>query len=46
MNDTTAATDELRKALAAEEGGRRWLRRIAIAGAASLRPYAAGSCGA
>ena len=32
MNDTTAATEELRRALAAEEGGRRWLRRLAIAG--------------
>ena len=32
MNDTTATTEELRRALAAEEGGRRWLRRIAIAG--------------
>jgi HlyD family secretion protein len=32
MNDTTAATEELRRALAAEEGGRRWLRRLGIAG--------------
>jgi len=32
MSDTTAATEELKKALAAEEGGRRWLRRLAIAG--------------
>ena len=32
MNDTTATTEELRRALAAEEGGRRWLRRLAIAG--------------
>ena len=32
MTDTTAVTDELKKALAAEEGGRRWLRRLAIAG--------------
>ncbi len=32
MNDTTAATEELRRALAAEEGGRRWLRRLAVAG--------------
>ncbi len=31
MSDTTAATEELRRALAAEEGGRRWLRRLAIA---------------
>jgi HlyD family secretion protein len=29
----SAVTEELRKALAAEEGGRRWLRRAAIAGA-------------
>ena len=36
MNDTTAATDELRRALAAEEGGRRWLRRLAIAGGIAL----------
>ena len=27
-----AATDELRKALASEEGGRRWFRRLATAG--------------
>ena len=32
MTETTAATEELRRALAAEEGGRRWLRRAAIAG--------------
>src|SRR5580693_6798158 len=32
MNETTAATEELRRALAAEEGGRRWLRRLAVAG--------------
>jgi HlyD family secretion protein len=32
MNETTATTEELRRALAAEEGGRRWLRRLAIAG--------------
>ena len=32
MSDTTAVTEELKKALAAEEGGRRWLRRLAIAG--------------
>jgi HlyD family secretion protein len=36
MNDTTAATDELRRALAAEEGGRRWLRRLAVAGSIVL----------
>ncbi len=33
---TTAVTDELRRALAAEEGGRRWLRRLAIAGGIAL----------
>jgi HlyD family secretion protein len=36
MTDTTAVTEELKKALAAEEGGRRWLRRLAIAGACVL----------
>jgi HlyD family secretion protein len=36
MSDTTAVTDELRRALAAEEGGRRWLRRAAIAAAFAL----------
>jgi HlyD family secretion protein len=36
MSDTTAATEELKKALAAEEGGRRWLRRLAIAGAIAV----------
>ncbi len=36
MSDTTAATEELKKALAAEEGGRRWLRRLAIAGGIAL----------
>lgn len=30
MSETTAVTNELKKALAAEEGGRRWLRRLAI----------------
>ena len=29
---TEAATDELRKALSAEEGGRRWIRRLATVG--------------
>jgi HlyD family secretion protein len=33
MNPSTAVTEELKKALAAEEGGRRWLRRVAVAGA-------------
>jgi HlyD family secretion protein len=36
MTDTTAVTEELRRALAAEEGGRRWLRRGAMAGAFAL----------
>src|ERR1700733_8608835 len=36
MTDTTAVTDELRRAFMAEEGGRRWLRRGAIAGAFAL----------
>ncbi len=32
MSETQAATEELRRALAAEEGGKRWLRRLAVAG--------------
>jgi HlyD family secretion protein len=36
MNETTAATEELRRALAAEEGGRRWLRRLAVVGGIAL----------
>jgi HlyD family secretion protein len=36
MSNTTAVTEELKKALAAEEGGRRWLRRLAIATAVAL----------
>jgi HlyD family secretion protein len=32
MTQSTAVTDDLKKALAAEEGGRRWLRRLAMAG--------------
>ncbi len=32
MTQSTAVTEELKKALAAEEGGRRWLRRLAVAG--------------
>ena len=36
MTQSTAVTDELKKALAAEEGGRRWLRRLAIVGALVL----------
>ncbi len=31
MTDTIAATEELKKALAAEEGARRWVRRLAMA---------------
>jgi HlyD family secretion protein len=31
MTDTIAATEELKKALAAEEGSRRWVRRLAVA---------------
>lgn len=34
MTDTLAATEELKKALAAEEGARRWIRRVAVAGGA------------
>jgi HlyD family secretion protein len=30
MTDTIAATEELKKALAAEEGSRRWVRRLAV----------------
>jgi HlyD family secretion protein len=41
MTDTTAVTDELKRALAAEEGGRRWLRRLGVA--AGLTLAAAGS---
>jgi HlyD family secretion protein len=36
MSETTAATEELRRALAAEEGGRRWLRRLAVAGGVAV----------
>jgi HlyD family secretion protein len=32
MSQSTAVTEELKRALAAEEGGRRWLRRLAVAG--------------
>jgi HlyD family secretion protein len=32
MTQSTAVTDDLKKALASEEGGRRWLRRLAIGG--------------
>ncbi len=37
MTDTIAATEELKKALSAEEGARRWVRRLAFAvGAAAI----------
>jgi HlyD family secretion protein len=32
MTQSTAVTEDLKKALAAEEGGRRWLRRLAVGG--------------
>jgi len=32
MTDTVAVTEELKKALSAEEGARRWVRRAALAG--------------
>lgn len=36
MSNTSAFSEELKRALAAEDGGRRWLRRLAIAGAVAL----------
>jgi HlyD family secretion protein len=33
MTQSTAVTEDLKKALASEEGGRRWLRRLAFGGA-------------
>ena len=39
----TAVTEDLKKALAAEEGGRRWLRRLAIGGSFVLVLGAAGA---
>jgi HlyD family secretion protein len=36
MTDTSAVTEELEKALAAEEGSRRWLRRLALAGGLAM----------
>lgn len=36
MTQSTAVTDDLKKALAAEEGGRRWLRRLAVGGSLVL----------
>jgi len=41
MTQSTAVTEELKKALAAEEGGRKWLRRLAIAGSFVLAIAAA-----
>ncbi len=32
MTQSTAVTDDLKKALASEEGGRRWLRRLGVGG--------------
>jgi HlyD family secretion protein len=32
MTQSTAVTEDLKKALASEEGGRRWIRRLAIGG--------------
>src|ERR1017187_4123337 len=36
MTDTTTVNEELKRALAAEEGGRRWLRRLAILASVTL----------
>jgi len=36
MTDTATVNEELKRALAAEEGGRRWLRRLAIVGGITL----------
>jgi HlyD family secretion protein len=36
MANSTTVTEELKKALTAEEGGRRWLRRLAVAGTVAL----------
>jgi HlyD family secretion protein len=36
MSNTTAVTEDLKKALAAAEGGRRWLRRLAVAAGLTL----------
>ncbi|MEI7891958.1 MAG: efflux RND transporter periplasmic adaptor subunit [Myxococcales bacterium] len=36
MNDTHAATDDLKRFLAIEEGGRRWLRRLGVASVVAL----------
>jgi HlyD family secretion protein len=36
MTQSTAASEELRRALSAAEGGRRWLRRLAVAGSIAI----------
>ena len=36
MSNTTAVTEELKKALSSEDSGRRWLRRLAVAAAIGL----------
>jgi HlyD family secretion protein len=36
MSNSTTVNEELKRALAAEEGGRRWLRRLAIVGSITL----------
>ncbi len=36
MSDRAAITDDVRRALAAEEGGQRWLRRLALIGVVTL----------
>jgi HlyD family secretion protein len=36
MTETAAVTEELKAALAGEEGARRWVRRLAVAGGVSL----------
>ena len=41
MTQSTAVTEELKKALSAEEGGRKWLRRLAVAGSLVLAIAAA-----
>jgi|HubBroStandDraft_6_1064221.scaffolds.fasta_scaffold127069_2 HlyD family secretion protein len=36
MSNSTTVNEELKRALAAEEGGRRWLRRLAVVGSITL----------
>src|ERR1051325_4270161 len=36
MSERAAITDDVRRALAAEEGGRRWLRRVAALGVVAV----------